>query len=530
MHHGTTTVITRIRPDALRTLEARLAEASALRTSLFAGVPGLHFARWAIIDLTAPEAAEGDRDLRLVFGADFNVAQVDVGARADAVQLDRSFLHHFVSWLLELREQGARAASVFDDLYRTCPGYPEQGLAAPAEVEDWLLQHCVSATARHVDFAYRFESPDELREAVDVLRAVNEHLDVRAPLLKETPWRGQADALPHLHRELRDVALSVSSTVADAQWTQRLASARSDAATASLRYPFYRYLWTIPAIQGLRLWLALFGPKPPAKVWGPCAPELTSRRSPPPPHDAMVQHPMVHVARITGGRAAVWLTKLALPSVNLRLRRYVVGLNHIRTIHCARWLLHGDARGGHHLLFFSNYDDSWEAYIDSFVDHKDVRDFLELIWRRTEGFPQKTRGFVPTRAWWGGWKKGLPVEPFKAWLRGHEVPTQVWYSAALDGGPRQRHSVVLLHDALRLRELLARERIDRPLRDWPARRALATFLSHGAFVPGRALLRLPALLHHSLSALAAGLRTWRKPRVLDRPAFPPYSAHAPGAA
>ncbi|MFP2933704.1 hypothetical protein ACLESO_52920, partial [Pyxidicoccus sp. 3LG] len=454
MSHGTATIITSIRPGARAALEARLAEAEVLRPSLFAGVPGLHFARWAIIDLTVPERAVPGSDVRLVFGADYNVPGTD----ADAVRLDRAFLHGFITWLSELREHGARAASLFDELYRTCQGYPEQGLEDSAAVEDWLLEHRVDANARQVDFAYRFESPDELREAVDVLRAVNQHLDARAPLLEETPWRGQPSSLPHLHRELRDVALSVSSTVLDAGWKQRLAAARGSAATATLAYVFYRYLWALPVVKGLQLWVALRSPKLPAREWGPCAPELTASRSPPPPSDVMVQNPMVHVARVTGGRLAARLAKLALTSVDLRLRRYVVGLNHIRTIHCARWLLYPGTRGDgpQHLIFFSNYDDSWEAYIDSFVDHQDVRDFLELIWNRTDGFPQKTKGLVPQRAWWGGWKKRLHVEAFKTWLREHEEPTRVWYSAALDGGPRERHSVLLLHDALRLRELLAR--------------------------------------------------------------------------
>jgi hypothetical protein len=490
-------------------------------------VPGLHFARWALIDLTAPERADGERDVRLIFGADFTVPD----GEAAPVQLDRKLIHGLVSWLWGLRAQGARAASLFDDIYRACRGYPEAGLADPDAVEAYLLLHRADATTRHVDFAYRFQSPEELRDAVNVLRAVDQHLDVRARQLAETPWRGRRGELPHLHQELRDVALAESSTVLDADWTRRLEAARGSAATATLAYLFYRSLWAVPAVQGLKLWMRLRGPKQPPREWSPCAPALSSARAPPAPSDAMVQTPMVHVARITGGPLAVKLAKVALASVDLRLSRYLVGMNHIQTIHCARWLLHseGDA-GPHHLIFFSNYDDSWEAYIDAFVDHPDVRQFLELLWCHSDGFPPKTRGLFPRKKWPGlGWKLRLPVEPFKAWLRGHEVPTRVWYSAALDGGPSQRHSLLLLHNALRLRELLARERIDRPLRDWAARRAFVAFLSRGACAPGRALPRLPALVTHSLSALSAALRRrlgepWRKHRVFDRPGVQPNLA------
>jgi hypothetical protein len=519
MRHGTATVITSVRPEGLAGLEALLAEAARLRTGLFAGVPGLHFARWALVDLTAPGHAREPRDLRLVFGADLTVPD-DAGGTA---QLDRRLVHGLVSWLHCLRAQGAREAGLFDDIYRACHGYPEAGLSDPDSVEAYLLRHRVESTARHVDFAYRFAAPEELREAVDVLRAVNQHLDERARLLARTPWRGGRGELPHLHRELRDVALAESSTVFDDDWLGRLDAARRAASLATVAYPFHRALRSWPAVMGLKLWLRVFGPRSPARTWGPCAPELSAARSPPPPSDAMVQNPMVHVARITGGPAAVKLARAALHGVNLRLRRYVVGMSHIQTIHCAGWLVYPDGDAGpHHLLFFSNYDDSWEAYIDAFVDHADVRRFLELIWSQTDGFPPRTRGLAPAGAWWTreAWasrRERLPVEPFKAWLRGHEVPTRVWYSAALDGGPAQRHSVLLLHNALRLRELLARERIDRPLRDRAARRAFAAFLSRGACDPGRALPRLT----HSLSALCLALRgglgrAWRRHHGPDR--------------
>lgn len=529
MRHGTATVITRIRPGGRISLESSLAEAARLRGALFTGVPGLHFARWAILDLTPPEHAEGTRDERLIFGADYTVP----GEDGDPVASDRLLFHGLVSWLWELREQGARAASLFDDLYRACRDYPEAGLEDPDAVAAYLLRHRADATTRHVDFAYRFQPPEELREAVDVLREVNQHLDARARLLAETPWRGGRGELPHLHRELRDVAKSVSSSILDPDWTRRLHETRNAAAAATLAYPVTRYLGSLPVVLALKAWLSLRGPKRPERAWSACAPELSAARSPPPPHDAMVQHPMVHVARITGGPLAVKLVEVALRGVDRRLRRYVVGMSHIQTLHCARWLLHSDGDGGpHHLIFFSNYDDSWEAYIDSFVDHADVRRFLELIWSRTDGFPPKTRGHLPRRTGWGGWKQRLPVEPFKAWLRGHEVPTRVWYSAALDGGPHQRHSVLLLHDALRLRELLAREHLDRPLRDMAARRAFAAFLSRGTCEPGRALLRLPALVTHSLSWLVTALRgrraAWRNRRALTPPGFePPFPEPEP---
>ena len=505
MRHGTATFITRIRADKLAALEALLDEAAGESTALFTGVPGLHFARWAIIDLSTPEPRDGPRDLRLVFGTDATFPDTEAAPEA----LDARLVHGLVSRLARLRALGARAAALFDGIQGACHGYPAPGLEAPAAVETWLLQHRVEAITRHVDFAYRFESPEELRDSVDVLRAVDRHLDARAPQLARSPWRGRRRELADLHAELRDHAASVSSTLFEPGWRRRLAAARASAAASTWAYAFYRLCWSLPAVLYLQWRLRRErASRPPGPV-----PRVSAVAAP--WSDAMVQQPMVHVVRISGGPLGLKLAKVALRSVDLRLRRYVVGLNHIQTIHCARWVLHsdGDGAGPHHLIFFSNYDDSWEAYIDAFIDHADVRGFLELIWSQSEGFPARTAGDF--------------VESFKAWLRAHEVPTRVWYSAALDGGPRQRHSVLLLHNALRLRELLTRERIDRPLGDWSARRAFAAFLSRGACSPGRALLRPLALARHSLSALSSA---WSNSHGLTRPEpFPPAPPAQPAA-
>ncbi|NTX51411.1 hypothetical protein [Myxococcus sp. CA039A] len=503
MHHGTSTVITRVLQGKREALDDLLSSAANARRELFAGVPGLHFARWALIDLGPRTSGMGPADPRLIFGAD---AVLDTRAtKPDA--LDRELLHALVRWLTTLHERGADAAHLFDAIYRNCAGYPEAGLAEPEAVEDYLVGHRAPAVTRHVDFAYRFQSPEDLRASVDALRAVNTHLDTRAPLLAETPWRGRPRDMPDLHHELRDVARAAATNLDDPGWRERLATARESAAVATLGYAFYRYAWALPGIYLLKLRMWLGARNRPESATSSQAHASESAPPIPPMSDAMVQNPMVHVARIVDDPGALALARLALRSVNLRLRRYVVGLNHVQTIHCARWLVYSDedGRGPHHLIFFSNYDDTWESYIDAFVDHADVRGFLELIWSRTEGFPAKSRGIDPTMP-----KPRLPVEPFKAWLRAHEVPTRVWYSAALDGTPRQRHSVLLLHNALRLRELLTRERMDQPVKDRGARRALAAFLSRGACDPGRPLLRPMAIVIHSMSALLTSLRHGRR--------------------
>jgi hypothetical protein len=89
-------------------------------------------------------------------------------------------------------------------------------------------------------------------------------------------------------------------------------------------------------------------------------------------------------------------------------------LGGIQTIHFARWVALPDRR----LLFFSNYDGSWEAYLGEFIDK--AAKGLTMIWTNTVWYP-KTRLLV--------FEGATDEEAFKTWTRAHQVPTQVWYSA-----------------------------------------------------------------------------------------------------
>lgn len=89
-------------------------------------------------------------------------------------------------------------------------------------------------------------------------------------------------------------------------------------------------------------------------------------------------------------------------------------LGGIQTIHFARWVALPDRR----LLFFSNYDGSWEAYLGEFIDKAALG--LTMIWTNTIWYP-KTRLLL--------FKGAKDEESFKAWTRANQVPTQVWYSA-----------------------------------------------------------------------------------------------------
>ena len=87
-------------------------------------------------------------------------------------------------------------------------------------------------------------------------------------------------------------------------------------------------------------------------------------------------------------------------------------LNGITTIHFARWAI---IDKGKNLLFESNYDGSWEKYIDDFVDLSAFG--MNMIWANCMEFPL------------GGCRD---IETFKAYIRDSQLRTQVFYSAYPD--------------------------------------------------------------------------------------------------
>lgn len=90
----------------------------------------------------------------------------------------------------------------------------------------------------------------------------------------------------------------------------------------------------------------------------------------------------------------------------------------IPTIHFARWVLFDDNK---HMMFFSNFDGSWNQYLCDFIDKSGWG--LTGIFSNTIDFP-KTKFLFTEGAY--------DEEHFLAWSRGTQILTQVWYSAYHD--------------------------------------------------------------------------------------------------
>jgi hypothetical protein len=87
----------------------------------------------------------------------------------------------------------------------------------------------------------------------------------------------------------------------------------------------------------------------------------------------------------------------------------------VKTIHFARWI---PLDGGRRVVFTSNFDGSQESYNNDFIDLLGWG--LNLVFSNGYGYP-RTRWLVTGGAY--------REQEFKDYLRLHQIPTPIWYSA-----------------------------------------------------------------------------------------------------
>jgi hypothetical protein len=111
-------------------------------------------------------------------------------------------------------------------------------------------------------------------------------------------------------------------------------------------------------------------------------------------------------------------------------------LGGIPSIHFARWFIIDQGR---RLVFHSNFDGSWENYLDDFIDK--AANGLTAVWSNAVGFP-RSRMLIGAGA--------RDERRFKAYVRNTQVFTNVWYSAY------PRLTVQNIQRNARIRSMLAR--------------------------------------------------------------------------
>ena len=124
----------------------------------------------------------------------------------------------------------------------------------------------------------------------------------------------------------------------------------------------------------------------------------------------------------------------------------LAGLLGLRLIHFARWaMIRRDqwpdrGQGKQHLandymLFVSNFNGTWDQYIDAFADG--IPNGLDLFWFSSTKYP-----------------KSIPITPFKNYIRANQINTEYYYNAT--PGAAQRDIKQALRLAAAIRALAAR--------------------------------------------------------------------------
>jgi ADP-ribose pyrophosphatase YjhB (NUDIX family) len=165
--------------------------------------------------------------------------------------------------------------------------------------------------------------------------------------------------------------------------------------------------------------------------------------------DAVSQNQLTLVTSIgPGGRANVEAV-LALIDGYARRLAPPGSLAGISTIHFVRWIVFDEGR---RLMMVSDYDGSWEAYIDEFAEM--ILSGLDAIWGTALGYaPEGARDLAA----------------FKRFLRCHQVPAAVFYSAY------PAATVLSLHADLALARAVAEGLREGRTREWLACRSRPTF-------------------------------------------------------
>jgi Dyp-type peroxidase family len=146
-----------------------------------------------------------------------------------------------------------------------------------------------------------------------------------------------------------------------------------------------------------------------------------------------------HITTVTHLKSG-WLRKLSLAGslwgIGLLIKYFYrpgFVLN-MGTIHYARWFR---PPGTEKLVFLSNYDGSWESYLEDFVIKAHAGQ--SAAWSNGVGFP-RTRFLILKGAEDG--------DRFKRWVRRQQVVTQFWYSRFPKLTTDQIRDNALIHDGL----------------------------------------------------------------------------------
>ena len=407
------TILTPVRPEHVMGLSAVLAEFSEALPDHddipFDDLTRVHFMRWVLLPATTDDHGRETTPTLLL-----------------STNYDEPLLAH-------LNELYDVAAPALHRVYQHCVDYPAPDNRSREQVTDYLRHHDVGYDTLYV--GTRGRTVTQIRREANLRDEIQDFLDEKGR--QEPSVRDQSPG-------------AIRAAIQDfVQSTPRLAWAEDDPPPIPSRWPqpwdssaaallvsvgllipavgwalgaggivagteLALFLLAAVAYLGWLRWREARDPQDPPVTDYDHVAKLTRKE------DRIVQNQMSSVTTVKGG----WLRRTTLYAVLWVIDlagRYVYTsgkLGSISSIHFARWVVIDEGR---RLVFFSNFDGSWENYLGDFIDK--AASGLTAVWSNTVGFP-RSRFLVG--------KGARDEQRFKAYARNSQVLTEVWYSAYRD--------------------------------------------------------------------------------------------------
>lgn len=338
----------------------------------------IHFARLALID--DPDRGPGRR--RLLLATDFD------GPRGDHLRE--------VAGLTHRPEAIWGECEGFDDLDR---------------FSDFAARHEVRPDAYYV--AFRDTGLEAIRDARSLRRQFHERLADPAAAESLRAYPDLRDWVLGLRAIVRGLAAPVVAAqgVAGAAWD--IARGMRRHGVGPMLSAAKRINATLDRVWWIRILNRLMANRPRSRPhpFSQADPHRRRDATPPgyPPEDAVLQNQLTLVTEVQPETRETLRAVLVLIDVFARHLSPAGSLVGISTIHTVRWAL---LDGGRRLLMASNYDGTWENYIDEFAEM--ILSGLDALWMSAPDYPQAG---------------AQDVEALKQFLRRHQAPANVFYSA-----------------------------------------------------------------------------------------------------
>lgn len=378
------TLLTPVRQDSIEKLNEILEKfkvgLNAGLNERFNKLGTLHYARWFILredsfrDKTAFPLAE-----RLVFSSNFDGPEEE----------------HIIGLVTVFPEY-------FDELYECCEGYPEPALRNTETRKNYLAKWKVNTTAFYVG------APGRTLQQIKHEDSLKKYL---WNIINQNKWDGRSAI--EIQKYLRE---KVDSNP-EFSWS------KESVKTASTNWPgmilmSLIMLILLPVIIIWILILHFFYERRDTNcedIRSQLNDQLVRRLET--DEDLFNQNQFTQVLVMKPGKVRLITVQALMLFARTLIRNFFVKgkLMGIPTIHFARWVLIDNNK---HMMFFSNFDGSWNQYLCDFIDKSGWG--LTGIFSNTVNFPKTNFLFT------GG---AYDEEHFLAWSRGTQILTQVWYSA-----------------------------------------------------------------------------------------------------